>query len=279
MIQTAKIIGTGLATTGLIGAGVGIGVVFGALILGVVRNPYLRGQFLAFYSKIKKHFSLTNLITGVVSVVIVAFIKETGLAQIIVNCFGIYNSVFSECLLAGSLGLIVRLGLRGLIEEIQFTTPQTMADGGGNCESMNLIKPGIHYSEPPVPSSSNPTVPSSNPSSNPTTSSNPTVPSSSNLGASSSSSGYAANRIASALNKELERMSTKVTSLTSEIANTSDPSAKASLEDKLSDLLDDLSFFSSQAAEETRKGFTAEQSLSGKRGLDSSQDENSSKRR
>lgn len=29
MIQAAKIIGTGLATTGLIGAGVGIGVVFG----------------------------------------------------------------------------------------------------------------------------------------------------------------------------------------------------------------------------------------------------------
>lgn len=32
MIQAAKIIGTGLGTTG---AGVGIGVVFGALILGV----------------------------------------------------------------------------------------------------------------------------------------------------------------------------------------------------------------------------------------------------
>ena len=33
MIQAAKIIGTGLATTGLIGAGIGIGVVFGALLL------------------------------------------------------------------------------------------------------------------------------------------------------------------------------------------------------------------------------------------------------
>jgi hypothetical protein len=39
MIQAAKIIGTGL-----IGAGVGIGVVFGALILGVARNPSLSGQ-------------------------------------------------------------------------------------------------------------------------------------------------------------------------------------------------------------------------------------------
>jgi F-type H+-transporting ATPase subunit c len=48
MIQTAKIIGTGLATTGLIGAGVGIGVVFGALILDVARNPSLRGQLFSY---------------------------------------------------------------------------------------------------------------------------------------------------------------------------------------------------------------------------------------
>jgi len=34
MIQASKIIGTGLATMGLIGAGIGIGAVFGALILG-----------------------------------------------------------------------------------------------------------------------------------------------------------------------------------------------------------------------------------------------------
>ena len=37
MIQPAKIIETGLATTGLMSASVGIGV--GALILGVSRNP------------------------------------------------------------------------------------------------------------------------------------------------------------------------------------------------------------------------------------------------
>lgn len=48
VIQAAKIIGTGLATTGLIGAGIGIGVVFGALILGVARNPSLRGQLFSY---------------------------------------------------------------------------------------------------------------------------------------------------------------------------------------------------------------------------------------
>ena len=48
MIQAAKIIGTGLATTGLIGAGVAIGVVFSALIMGVSRNPSLRGQLFSY---------------------------------------------------------------------------------------------------------------------------------------------------------------------------------------------------------------------------------------
>jgi len=41
MIQAAIIIGTWLATTGLIGAGTGIGVVFAPLILGVAINRSL----------------------------------------------------------------------------------------------------------------------------------------------------------------------------------------------------------------------------------------------
>ncbi len=48
MIQVARLIGTGIATTGLIGAGIGIGVVFGALILGVARNPSMRGQLFGY---------------------------------------------------------------------------------------------------------------------------------------------------------------------------------------------------------------------------------------
>jgi F-type H+-transporting ATPase subunit c len=37
-----------MATIGLIGAEVGIGVVFGALILDVARNPSLRGQLFSY---------------------------------------------------------------------------------------------------------------------------------------------------------------------------------------------------------------------------------------
>ena len=39
ILQAAKLIGAGLSTIGLVGAGVGIGSVFAALILGISRNP------------------------------------------------------------------------------------------------------------------------------------------------------------------------------------------------------------------------------------------------
>lgn len=42
MIQAAKFIGAGIATTGLIGAGAGVGIVFASLIGGIARNPSVR---------------------------------------------------------------------------------------------------------------------------------------------------------------------------------------------------------------------------------------------
>jgi F-type H+-transporting ATPase subunit c len=48
MIQVAKIIGADLATIGLAGAGIGIGLVFGALILGVARNSSLKAQLFSY---------------------------------------------------------------------------------------------------------------------------------------------------------------------------------------------------------------------------------------
>ena len=48
LLQAAKFIGAGLATIGLAGAGVGIGMVFSGLITGVARNPALRPQLFQY---------------------------------------------------------------------------------------------------------------------------------------------------------------------------------------------------------------------------------------
>jgi len=48
LVSAAKILGSGIATVGLVGAGQGIGAVFGALITGVARNPSLRGQLFSY---------------------------------------------------------------------------------------------------------------------------------------------------------------------------------------------------------------------------------------
>jgi F-type H+-transporting ATPase subunit c len=48
MVAAAKIIGAGLATIGLAGSGVGIGIVFAALINGTSRNPSLRPQLFTY---------------------------------------------------------------------------------------------------------------------------------------------------------------------------------------------------------------------------------------
>jgi F-type H+-transporting ATPase subunit c len=48
ILGAGKLIGAGAAAAGLIGAGTGIGTVFGALITGVARNPSLRAQLFSY---------------------------------------------------------------------------------------------------------------------------------------------------------------------------------------------------------------------------------------
>ena len=48
LIMSAKLIGAGMATVGIIGAGIGIGVLFGALLISISRNPYMEEKFLRY---------------------------------------------------------------------------------------------------------------------------------------------------------------------------------------------------------------------------------------
>ncbi|KAK5995545.1 Lipid-binding protein [Cladobotryum mycophilum] len=48
LVEVSKNLGMGSSAIGLTGAGIGIGVVFAALINGVARNPALRGQLFSY---------------------------------------------------------------------------------------------------------------------------------------------------------------------------------------------------------------------------------------
>jgi len=58
-LQSAKFIGAGLSTIALAGSGVGIGTVFGSLIMGLARNPAV-GKQLFIYAILG--FALTEAI-------------------------------------------------------------------------------------------------------------------------------------------------------------------------------------------------------------------------
>ena len=67
MLAAAKYIGAGIACSGLIGAGAGIGTVFGSLILALARNPQLRGQLFTYailgFLRLKNLYSYTKLLS------------------------------------------------------------------------------------------------------------------------------------------------------------------------------------------------------------------------
>lgn len=48
IVSAAKLVGAGVATVGLAGAAAGIGIVFGAFVLGVARNPSLEQRMFRY---------------------------------------------------------------------------------------------------------------------------------------------------------------------------------------------------------------------------------------
>jgi F-type H+-transporting ATPase subunit c len=48
LLEASQKIGAGLSTFGLAGAGVGIGLIFASLLLGIARNPNLKNELFRF---------------------------------------------------------------------------------------------------------------------------------------------------------------------------------------------------------------------------------------
>jgi len=47
-LEGSKMLGAGLATIGLVGAGMGVGIVFGSLLTSVSRNPSLKAELFRY---------------------------------------------------------------------------------------------------------------------------------------------------------------------------------------------------------------------------------------
>jgi len=59
LVDSFRLVGAGLATIGLTGAGIGIGTIFGGFVLAIARNPNLRQVLFAY---VLLGFALTEAI-------------------------------------------------------------------------------------------------------------------------------------------------------------------------------------------------------------------------
>ena len=73
MLAASKYIGAGLACSGLIGAGAGIGLIFASLIGATARNPQLRGQLFSY------------------SILCLALAEATGLFSLMISFLVLYS--------------------------------------------------------------------------------------------------------------------------------------------------------------------------------------------
>jgi len=48
MLQASKFIAAGLSTISILGSGVGIGIVFGSLLVSISRNPFIQRELFLF---------------------------------------------------------------------------------------------------------------------------------------------------------------------------------------------------------------------------------------
>ena len=67
------VVGVGFATIGLTGAGVGIGTIFGSLILGIARNPAIKNEL---FKIAILGFALTETIALFVLMVVFFFLSD-----------------------------------------------------------------------------------------------------------------------------------------------------------------------------------------------------------
>jgi len=255
------------------------------------------------YKGLGKYLTKKNIITGIVCLMCIFLIKQSGIALVILNLGkgffpNITFPVHIEDLIASMLGLIARLSVKGVIEEF-FTNSIPVPQGRlfmtgvgddidspetGNSTGINSS--GGSASQPnPSASSTSPTDPSASSASNP--SSGDPSSSVSQLNTSGDSTGYVKGRYVSKryiqiFSAEAERLSSEIKDLSQEIKNCNDEAERIRKEDNLDELFGMLTMLDKETAMQTRKLLSTEDSnpSDNKRAADNdSLSQNSSKKR
>jgi hypothetical protein len=229
--------------------------------------------------RVKKHITFINVITGVLSILFI-LIKELGLPLFILNILKDYipNIPLSEYFIASFLGLICRLGLKGLIEDglkEVFPAYNTMT-GAGNINDLDSSNSGGRQANTSTGSSStnNPTEVEKESSDKDKTSEKST-----NTTISKEKGNYVSKRYVELFDLQAQRISAEIKALSTEISNCKDEEEKAFKMEDLDELFAQLTMLSKESAAETRKILNSESLSNNKRSSDSSAVQSSSKKR
>jgi hypothetical protein len=252
-------------------------IIFTIVIIFILLCP------LFFIKSVKKHLTLTKLSTGFITLLLIVFIKESNLSLIILNIFeGYINDIpkYFEYIIASSIGLIGRLGVKGLIEEgfkELFSMYNTMTIGGDSNLNANSgeIKDnssgGSSTNDNNTDIKKSPLDKGKNPENDSAKSS---IEKKNNT-----RSNFSSKRFVKLFDEQAERINSEIKVLYTEINNCKDEKEKALKEEDLEELFGQLSMLSRESAAETRKILNTDSQGSNKRTSDSSIAENSSKKR
>jgi len=248
-------------------------------ILAINPVPYLKSLI--------KHLTLINFITGVLSIIIIILIKQSGLALLILNILKEYISNLpegSEYFLASFMGLICRLGLKGLIEDgFKDVFPSYHAmTGVGDTNPTDTNNSGGIKDNTSGGSSSSPTSNSTGvkkEESLPDKGKDPEQARDSTVNKAPIPRHSNAARYVEIFDLQAQRINAEIKILSSEISNCKDEEEKAYKMEDLDELFAQLSMLSKESAAETRKILGAEPQSSNKRTSESTVTQDSSKKR
>ncbi len=90
LVVASKFVGAGLATIGLVGAGAGVGIVFGSLILAVSRNPGIRNEL---FRNAILGFALTEAVGLLALMMSFLILYSLGGFLLVVGCLPVFDGL------------------------------------------------------------------------------------------------------------------------------------------------------------------------------------------